>query len=371
MMAGIATTFPFPHPVLTPITDRPTTDEVNLLKRQVLANLLAITSDVGGGAHGHAWLGLDDAAFTAMTGVAPIVPIHPGPLPVYANGTSQPTIIAGNRVYDNNMLRFQTYQAIRSAVRSQILAAVPPTYYNTLEDAIFGYANVEILDLLEHLDDAYADVTASDLEKNRAKLSDPWNPDEPIEKLWKRILTIQQVATAAGDPISETATMALTTQALKKAGVYAHAITTWKDKPSADQTWANFRVHFSRQDKIRRDDLTAEAAGFHGANQANPAPSPAAMEGPVAALQQQLADLQAAFRANTSPPAQPKTTQQAPCCSADIELWWCWSHGLSKQKNHDSENCRNTKPGHQTKATLTNRMGGSNAFAFGRQGNPT
>ena len=91
MMAGIATTFPFPHPVLTPITDRPTTDEVNLLKRQVLANLLAITSDIGGGAHGHAWLGMDDAAFTAMTGVAPVVPVHPGPLPVYANGATGAT----------------------------------------------------------------------------------------------------------------------------------------------------------------------------------------------------------------------------------------------------------------------------------------
>ena len=112
-----------------------------------------------------------------------------------------------------------------------------------------------------------------------------------MEKLWKRILTIRQVVNTAGDPISETATMALTLQALKKAGVYSHAITTWKDKPTADQNWANFQTHFSRQDKIRRDDLTAEAAGFHGANQVYEAPSPASMEGPVAALQSQIAEL--------------------------------------------------------------------------------
>ena len=173
MMAGIAPAFPFPHPVLTAITDRPTTDDVNLLKRQVLANLLAITSDVGGGAHGHAWLGMDDAAFTTMTGVAAVVPVHPGPLPVYANGTSQPTITAGNRLYDTNVLRFQKYQSVKSAVRAQILTAVPPTYYNTLEDALFGYANVEIIDLLEHLADAYADVNdliASTFEAFKSRL---------------------------------------------------------------------------------------------------------------------------------------------------------------------------------------------------------
>jgi hypothetical protein len=242
-----------------------------------------------------------------------------------------------------------------------------------LEDAIFGYANVDIIDLLDHLTDAYADVNAADLEKNRAKLSEPWNPNDPMEKLWKRILTIQQVATNAGDPISPAATMALTLQALKKAGVYSHAITTWKDKPTVDQTWANFQTHFSRQDKIRRDDLTAEAAGFHGANNASAAPSPASADGPVAAIQSQLAELQAAFRAGTQPPIQPPTkkTDPASCCAADVELWWCWSHGLSKQAGHDSAHCRNKKPDHQNKATLTNRMGGSNAFAFGRQGKPS
>jgi hypothetical protein len=233
-----------------------------------------------------------------------------------------------------------------------------------------GYANVEIIDLLDRLTDAYADVNASDLEKNRAKLSEPWNPDKPMEKMWKRILTIQQVATTAGDPISPAATMTLTLQALKKAGVYSHVITTWKDKPTAEQTWSNFQTHFSRQDKIRRDNLTAESTGYHGANKASEAPSSAPSDSPVAALQLQIAELQAALRAGTPPPIKPttKTNEQAPCCSADVELWWCWSHRLSKQAGHDSARYRNTKPDHQIKATLTNRMGRSNTFAFGRQG---
>jgi hypothetical protein len=362
--------FPFPHPVLTPISDRPTTDDVNLLKRQVLANLLAVTCDIGGGAHGHAWLGMDDASYLALAGVPPVVPVHPGDLPVWPIGTTQPLITAGNRLYDYSIQRSRTYQSVKSAVRSQILAAINPTYYNTLEDTVFGYANVEVIDLLNHLTNAYADVNASDLEKNRAQLANPWNPDEPMEKLWKRTLTIRQVATTAGDPISDTATMALTLQALKKAGVYSHAITTWKDKPAIDQTWGNFQTHFSRQDKIRRDDLTAEAAGYHGANKASELPSPASNDNPVAALQLQIADLQAAFRAGVQPPAKPEpmTDEKAPCSSADTELWWCWSHGLSNKAGHDSARCHNIKEGHQRKATLMNRMGGSNKFAFGRQG---
>jgi hypothetical protein len=37
--------------------------------------------------------------------------------------------------------------------------------------------------------------------------------------------------------ITDNTTIELTIQVLRSAGVYAHAITTWDDKPAADQTW--------------------------------------------------------------------------------------------------------------------------------------
>ena len=38
---------------------------------------------------------------------------------------------------------------------------------------------------------------------------------------------------------------------------------------------------------------------------------------------------------------------------------YCWSHGYLVNKGHTCENCHYPKPGHQTTATRTNNMGGS------------
>jgi hypothetical protein len=58
----------------------------------------------------------------------------------------------------------------------------------------------------------------------------------------------------------------LTITSLRKAGVYDHAITTWEDKDATKQTWDTFQIHFTKQEKLRLQKLTAASAGYHGAN---------------------------------------------------------------------------------------------------------
>jgi hypothetical protein len=109
-------------------------------------------------------------------------------------------------------------------------------------------------------------LNAANLELNRARLTEQWSPDEPLEDLWKRICVIRSVATAGGNPITAGSTIELTLEALQKAGIYNHAITTWYDKDETDHTWANFMLHFTKHEKERHRKLTARSAGFHGAN---------------------------------------------------------------------------------------------------------
>jgi hypothetical protein len=91
------------------------------------------------------------------------------------------------------------------------------------------------------------------------------------------------LATTGGKTISHDATIELTISSLRQAGVYGRAITTWEDKEIADQTWANFQLHFDKQEKLRLKKLTAAAAGYHGNNSANFIP-PDTAEPPSAAL---------------------------------------------------------------------------------------
>jgi hypothetical protein len=57
--------------------------------------------------------------------------------------------------------------------------------------------------------------------------------------------------------------------------------------------------------------------------------------------------------------------QVAKPCPADtdimcdgIQLYYCWSHGLSGYANHTSKTCVNRKVGHIATATLANQQGG-------------
>jgi hypothetical protein len=118
---------------------------------------------------------------------------------------------------------------------------VLPTFYDVLADDTFGYADVTVLDLIEHLQDAYGTITRTDLEANRNRLKEPWNPDQDFANLWTKIKTVRQIATDGADAITNNTTIELTIQALCSAGVYAHAITTWDDKPDAEKTWSIFR----------------------------------------------------------------------------------------------------------------------------------
>jgi hypothetical protein len=162
----------------------------------------------------------------------------------------------------------------------------------------------------------------------------------------RRIKTVRQTAIDGGDADSDSTTKELTLGALCQAGVYAHTIQTWDDKPEAVQTLDNFKIRFNQQEKIYLRSLTAKADGFHSANQVHtPVPAPHLIPHAAAAA------AVPAFLSN------------------DISLYYCWTRGLSKNAEHTSALCQNKNTNHQDDATtLDNHKGGINKINFGKSG---
>jgi hypothetical protein len=338
--------FPLPHAELTPIPGKPTAAAIRQLKKELYANARSIHSDRGGGLNGHLGLVMPTAAYVIRAGAAFAEPNHPGIQPIHAAAATAAQITAANRAYDQALDEFKTYATIKEKLKQQVLVAVDPIYYQDLEDDTFGYADVLIPVIITHLSTTYGTLTASDLENNRNKLTEAWNPDDPIENLWKNIKIVRAIAAQGGEPISDGTTIQLTLIALGKTGVHSHAVETWFDKDDAKHTWANFQLHFNKHEKTRLKKLTAQSAGFHGAQNAMHIPDDQAN---AASAQQS---------------GKPKDSY----ASNGIPLFYCWSHGLSKSADHTSRTCHTQSEGHCTDATIDNRLGGVNKINFGRSG---
>jgi hypothetical protein len=338
---------PFPHPALTPITGKPTAATIKQLKKETFANARSVHSELGGGMNGHLGDVMAVAPYVVLRAGQSLVlaTIHPGVQDAHPVNAMQAQITAANRLYDKAKDDYTAYSKVHESLKQQILTAANPIYYQDLEDDTFGYTNATIPAILEHLTTTYGQLTAANLENYRAKLTEQWNPDDPLENLWKRICAIR------GDGITNGATIELTLEALQKAGVYDHATTTWYDKDEADHTWPNFMLHFTKHEKERHRKMTARAAGFHGANQITPEPKTAPKENPDGNTYGSKED-PSAFKSN------------------NIELYYyCWTHGLLRNLGHTSCKCEHKVDNHQDNATLDNRMGGVNKILFGRSGN--
>ena len=316
----------FPHAKLTEVSadEFPTFSTLKQLHKEINANAISVPSILGGGFHGHLALVISPAAYLVLAGVAFIAPIAPGAQAIYAPAATQAQISAANRLYDQSIITYSDYSKTTRHLKQQILDAVPDIYTDELADESFGYANVTALELLTHLDATYGIITADDLDKNTKDLNRQWNPDSPIEDVWKQTRICRELAAQALDPISEpTAVRAILTN-LENSGVFAHAVRTWREKPAAQQTLANIKLHFNTANKERIRLLSTSDAGYHTAALAQqPVPTPPTLQ-------------------------TPKT------------LFYCWSHGLGPNGRHTSSTCRAKSANHQDTATAENMLGGCN-----------
>ena len=333
----VSAVFPFPHPLLTPIEGKPTAFTVTRLRKELFANARSVHCTSGGGANGFLGIVMAAAPYLLRAGEPFVPPEHPGIQPTHSATATQSQITAANRLFDTSLDAFRRYSQIREILRQQILTAIDPTYYNVLEDATFGYADITVLTLLAHLESTYATLSADDLELNRMRLADAWTPEEPIEHLWIRIKHLCAIANAGGKPFSDSTVMRLTLSALEQAGVYSHSIQTWRDRAELDRTWVNFCPHFMHADKERLRLATATTAGYHGAHAAIQTSGPP----PLPAIAAAARAVPSGYTYN------------------NVQLGYCWTHGLTKNPDHTSATCNHPASGHQLNATLDRRLGGS------------
>ena len=333
----------FPHESFDPVPKQPTFKDIHRLRQQVMTNAGSITTTLGGGQHGYIGMFMDNAEYTAISngGEQFNIPEHPGEQGNAPAGLTAPQIANRNHTYDQRVKTFREYEAVANAIRKLMIKAIPSILINELSDDVHGFAQVQPSEILDYLVLNYGTPTQNDIEKNRDALNNKWNPDDGIHALWDHVRSVAQFADSAGEPITNAVKMRLTLKVLETSGVMDAPCADWIKKAEADKTWNNFRIHFNRAEKERLRKLTAAQAGYNPNNAANAATQP--------------------------PPTDPN--QCTPCVVTEnnVKMYYCWTHGLGKNRNHTSPTCKNKADGHKDEATADNMMGGNNKIMSGRR----
>jgi hypothetical protein len=380
----------FPHPILPTVEGEPDYQTIHATRKFLQANARAIETHLGGGTLGHLGLIVSDTAYaniappTADSPTLWVTPNAPGRAPAETDGTAA-KLSAARHLWEEDVQTYRTFTSVQQALKKQIIGVFEPMYLEILNDNMVGYANITARDMLDHLFETYGNITAVDLEVNFEHMRRSWDPNQPVESLFKQIQDCADFSEAGGVPIGPSQQINVGYAKIFATGLFMSACRRWNEKTAAEKTWNHFKSHFAAAHRQHRQmkGETAAHAGFHTANAAmaqtedhmaeatigalaNLATATAADRGVVAALTQanarlvkQLEDTSTELRELKASIHQDRRDRRGPRTLAASATNYCWTHGYKVGKTHTSQTCNTRGPGHQAEATRANNMGGS------------
>jgi hypothetical protein len=214
----------------------------------------------------------------------------------------------------------------------------------------------------DHLLETYGNITAVDLEINFEHMRRGWDPQQPVEILFKQIQDCADYSEAGGVPIGPSNQINVGYATIFATGHFMSACRHENEKPAAEKTWTHFKSHFAaahRQHKQVQGE-TAAHARFHSVKAImtqnedkmveatidaleNLATATAADRGVVAALTQANARLVKKLEETASELGelkdlfhQERRDKQGPRSFNASASKNCWTHGYKVGKTHIS-----------------------------------
>jgi hypothetical protein len=193
----------FPHPILPTVQGETEYQTIHAILKLLQESARAIDTHLGGGTLGHLGLIVSDASYAMVapaTEAGPTLwvnPTSPGWAPVDTDGTAA-QISAARHSWDEAVHTYRTYTYVQQALKKQIIAVFEPMYFDILSDNMVGFANITSRDMLDHLCMSYGNITAVDLENNFEQMRRAWDPQQPVESLFKQIQDCDDYSEAGG-----------------------------------------------------------------------------------------------------------------------------------------------------------------------------
>ena len=178
-MAKLLVNHAWPHPELTKIHEpgqEPTRHRVLQTIKEAAANATSVKQFTGG----HPDFGclgdiVSPADYQTITGQAWNPPPAPPAQPALPNNPTQFQIQNGMRQHTEQWAQYQLRRAVNNAIKTQILKAGDPFFFNELNPPIIGFANRSARNIVEHLETNYAPFDEDYRNSIKNSMVSPWN----------------------------------------------------------------------------------------------------------------------------------------------------------------------------------------------------
>jgi hypothetical protein len=265
----------FPHPVLPTVKGNPDYQTIHASRKFLQANSRAIDTHLGGGTLGHLGLIISDASYAQIAPTTnteqtlSVTPPAPGRAPAATDGTAA-QISAARHLWEEDVQTYRTCTSVQQALKKQIISVFEPMYLDILNDNMVGYANISARNMLDHLFETYGNITAVDLEINFEHMLRAWDPQQPVESLFKKIQDCADYSEAGGVLVGHPEQINIGYAKIFTTGHFMSACRRWNEKATVEKTWTHFKSHFAatrRQHKQMQGE-SAVTAGYHSENSA-------------------------------------------------------------------------------------------------------
>jgi hypothetical protein len=155
-------------------------------------------------------------------------------------------------------------------LKKQIITVFEPMYLDVLNDYMVGFANIYARAMLDHIFITYGNITAVDLENNFEHMHRTWDPQQPVESLFKQIHDCADYSETGGVLIGHPQQINVGYAKIFATGHFIRACRRWNKKTLAEKTWAQFKAHCSAA-HLQHKQMQGESAATSGYQSANAA----------------------------------------------------------------------------------------------------
>jgi hypothetical protein len=228
----------FPHSSLLKVAGEPTFEDLTVIWRLLNTNAMSVASYEGGGSRGHLGIIMNNEEYFAIAVDVFPVPANHGPTAAAVAGMTAAVIAETTRLHREGTQVYHTYHNVDQAIKKLLIEAFDDAYLNALSDEIVGYANCTSLQILTHILIYYAMIAPTELTQNYERLNTPYDPNQPIDTLFKQIQDTRAFVVAGGQPYGAVMIVNVAYTLVFNTGLYPDACRAWQSRAIAANTWA-------------------------------------------------------------------------------------------------------------------------------------